>query len=210
MGTIIARPSRKEESLLMKAVCLLGSPRKGGNSAAVAGWMTDRIVELGGEVETFYLNGLRYRGCQGCYACKRESAVCVVKDDLAEVLDRAAAADALILATPVYFGDVSAQLKGFVDRTFSWLVPDYPFVEWKSRLAPGRKLAVVLTQAHPDETRFDDVFPRYAEFFGWLGFPEARLVRGWGLQERSNPATRDRLVAAARETAEWLAGAPGR
>ncbi len=189
----------------MKAVCLLGSPRKGGNSATIAGWVTARIAELGGEVETIYLNGLQYRGCQGCYACKRESPVCVVKDDLGEVLAKAAGADALILASPVYYGDVSAQLKGFIDRTFSWLVPDYPFAEEKSRLSPGKKLAFVLTQAHPDADLFGDVFPRYSNFFRWLGFPEARLLRGCGLQERSNPATRDHLVTGAREIAGWLA-----
>jgi multimeric flavodoxin WrbA len=190
----------------LKALVLLGSPRRGGNSAAIAGWVADRVAALGWEVETIYLNGKSYSGCQGCYACKRLSPVCVVKDDLAEVLAKAAAADALVLATPVYFGDVSAQMKGFIDRTFSWLVPDYPFTENKSRLAPGKKLLFVLTQAHTDEGRFADVFPRHAEFFRWLGFPEARLVRGVGLQEKSDPGRRDYLVEAAREAAGWIAG----
>jgi multimeric flavodoxin WrbA len=190
----------------MKIVCLLGSPRKGGNSATMAGWVMERAGELGAETESIYLNGLQYRGCQGCYACKRESEVCIVKDDLEAVLAKVAAADALLLATPVYYGDVTAQLKGFIDRTFSYLVPDYPFTENKTRLSPGKKVVFVLTQGTPDEGLFADVFPRYAGFFTWLGFPEARLLRGCGLQEKSSPGKRENLVTGARETAEWIVG----
>jgi multimeric flavodoxin WrbA len=192
----------------VKIVCLLGSPRRAGNSAAISGWIAARAAELGAEVESIYLNGLQFRGCQGCYACKERSETCVVKDDLEEVLAKVAAADALVLASPVYYGDVTAQLKGFVDRTFSYLVPDYPFTEEKSRLAPGKKLVFVLAQGHPDESLFSDVFPKYASFFRWLGFPEARLVRGCGLQPKSDPARREHLVSGAREAAEWIA-APG-
>lgn len=192
----------------MKVLCLLGSPRKGRNSATVAGWVASEAAALGAEVETVYLNGLTYRGCQGCYACKRDSESCVVRDDLAEVLAKAAAADALVLASPVYYGDVSAQMKGFIDRTFSWLVPDYPFTEEKSRLGTGKKLVMVLTQGHPDESLFADVYPKYAGFFRWLGFPEARLLRGTALQEKSDPAKREHLVSGAKEIAAWLVGAP--
>jgi multimeric flavodoxin WrbA len=191
----------------MNVVCLLGSPRRGGNSATVAGWVTGRAGELGARTEAIYLNGLQYRGCQGCYACKRGSEVCTVKDDLEGVLAKVAGADALVLASPVYYGDVSAQMKGFIDRTFSYLVPDYPFTENKSRLSPGKKLVMVLTQGHPDESLFADVFPKYAGFFRWLGFPEARLLRGTALQEKSDPAKREHLVTGAREAAEWIAAA---
>ncbi len=50
----------------------------------------------------------------------------MLKDDLAEVLDAIRDAEVLVMATPIYFAEISSQLKTFIDRTFSYLVPDYP------------------------------------------------------------------------------------
>ncbi|MGO8942464.1 MAG: NAD(P)H-dependent oxidoreductase, partial [Syntrophobacteraceae bacterium] len=54
----------------MNIVCLLGSPREKGNSAAIANRFCSTAQGLGAEVKTFTLNNLKYRGCQGCMACK--------------------------------------------------------------------------------------------------------------------------------------------
>lgn len=188
----------------MKLICLLGSPRRLGNSATMAARMVSRAKSLDVETETIYLNGLSSLGCQACYACKLGAEECVVKDDLAEILKKVREADALIMATPVYYGDVTGQLKLFIDRTFSYLVPDYATNPVKSRLSPGKRLVMAISQGHPDENLFADVFPRYANFFKWLGYGEARLVRGCGLSEKSNPIKRDDLMAEADGVAEWL------
>ena len=145
----------------MKILCLLGSPRRKGNSATVAARLMERAAELGAEVETIYLNELSYKGCQGCYACKTGSEVCVIKDDLAPVLEKVKQADALVLASAVYYGDITAQLKGFIDRTFSYLKPDYHARPDRSRLETGKGLAMILIQWHPDENSFADIFQRY-------------------------------------------------
>lgn len=188
----------------MKMVCLLGSPRKNGNSATVAARLMSRAEELGAEVETIYLNGLNYRGCQGCYACKNGAEVCVVQDDLTPVLEKVRKADALVLASPVYYGDVPGQLKAFIDRTFSYLTPKYYARKDCSRLEPGKGFAMILTQGHLDEARFADVFPRYNEFFQWYGYRPGRLVRGVGISELSNVTKRDYLMDGASEAAEKL------
>lgn len=188
----------------MKLVCLLGSPRREGNSATVAARLVARAAALGATTETIYLNGLQYRGCQGCYACKTGADRCVVGDDLAPILAKVQDADALVLASPVYYGDVTAQLKGFIDRTFSFLVPDYPFNPVKSRLAPGKRLAFILVQGHPDENLFADIFPRYDAFLQWLGYRGNRLVRWCGLQEKSDVTSRTELMDLSQQTAEWL------
>jgi len=188
----------------MKLVCLLGSPRRNGNSAAIADHIVQRAQELGAETETVYLNGLQYRGCQGCYVCKTTLERCVLNDDLAAVLESVREADALVMATPVYYGDVTGQLKNFIDRTFSYLVPDYYANPQPSRLTPGKRLAFVITQGQPDETRFSDVFPRYNGFFKWFGFEEGLLVRGCGLSDRSTVAKRIQLFEQADEVARRL------
>src|SRR5690242_13764760 len=104
----------------MKIVCLLGSPRENGNSAAIANRLCTTAEGLGAEVHTIVLNKLQYRGCQGCMACKTKLDRCALKDDLTEILDLIRETDILVLATPVYFWDVTSQLKTFLDRTFSY------------------------------------------------------------------------------------------
>ena len=67
----------------MKISCLIGSPRKNSNSAAIAAKFAKTAASLGAQVETVVLNDLTYRGCQGCMACKTTSEKCVLDDDLA-------------------------------------------------------------------------------------------------------------------------------
>jgi len=143
----------------MKIVCLLGSPRTKGNSAALAQQFCQTVMELGGDVETFVLNKMTYRGCQGCMMCKTKLEKCAVKDDLETVLDSVRDADILVMATPTYYGEVSSQMKGFIDRTFSYLKPDYMTNSIPSRLQGGKQLVFIQTQAQPDENQFADVFP---------------------------------------------------
>jgi multimeric flavodoxin WrbA len=164
----------------MKIVSLLGSPRSKGNSAAIANRFTETAAKLGAETRTFELNRLSYRGCQGCYACKKNLDRCGLKDDLTEVLAAVQEADVLVLASPVYYGDVTAQLKGFIDRSFSYLKPDYLSNPQPSRLG-HKKLVFVLTQGHPDEALFADIYPRYDGFLKWMGFTDTRLIRACGI-----------------------------
>jgi multimeric flavodoxin WrbA len=78
--------------------------------------------------------------------CKTKLDRCVLKDDLSEVLDAVRETDILVMATPVYYGEVSSQLKGFIDRTFSFLVPDYTTNPNPSRLQSNKKLVFIQTQ----------------------------------------------------------------
>lgn len=164
----------------MKVVTLLGSPRSGKNSASIANRFTESAAQLGAETRTFELNRLNYRGCQGCYACKQSLDHCVLNDDLSEVLNAVKEADLVVLASPVYYGDVTAQLKGFIDRSYSYLKPDYLSNPQPSRLSP-KKLVFALVQGHPDQTYFADIFPRYEVFLKWMGFSETRLIRVCGI-----------------------------
>lgn len=164
----------------MKIVSLLGSPRTNGNSSTIANHFMQTAAGSGAEIQSFELNRLSYRGCQACYACKKGREECVLNDDLTAVLAAVQAADLVLLATPVYYGDITAQLKGFIDRTFSYLVPNYLTVPQPSRLTP-KKLVFVLTQGHPDEALFADVYPRYEQLLKWMGFNEISLIRACGI-----------------------------
>ncbi|GAM10494.1 iron-sulfur flavoprotein [Geobacter sp. OR-1] len=173
----------------MKIACLLGSPRKGSCSSAIAGQLVHAAVGLGATAETFTLNDLSYRGCQGCYACKKSLDHCILNDDLTGVLEAVQEADILVMASPVYYGDITAQMKGFFDRTFSYLKPDYLTNASPSRLAPGKKMVMIQTQGHPDEKSFADIFSRYRMFLDWTGYTDCRLIRACGLSPDSSPET---------------------
>jgi multimeric flavodoxin WrbA len=165
----------------VKIVALLGSPRSKGASATLVAKFLEKAVERGVRPKVYELNKLNYRGCQGCFACKTTREDCVLQDDLTQVLADVAEADVLVLATPVYFGDLTSQLKGFIDRTFSYLSPDYRTSPSPSRLAPGKQLVFIQTQGNPDETCFADIFPKYSSFLKRNSFAESHLIRARGV-----------------------------
>lgn len=187
----------------MKIVTLMGSPRSNKNSATIANRVTATAAQLGAEVHTYELNSLSYRGCQGCYVCKKTSDHCVLNDDLTEVLSAVQDADAVVLASPVYYGDVTAQLKGFIDRCYSYLKPDYLTNPDPSRLGP-KKLVFVLTQGNPDEESFSDIFPRYDGFLKWMGVTESRLIRVCGVGPASVDAVPENFLQQADAAARAL------
>jgi multimeric flavodoxin WrbA len=164
----------------MKLVCLLGSPRRRGSTAAIAEDLCSRAEEHGAKVHKWALNDLDFRGCQGCMACKTRLDHCVLTDDLAPILGEIAGAQVLVLTSPVYFGDVTSQLKQFIDRTFSFLTPDFHTAANKSRLTPGKKLVFIQSQGNSDTGTFDDIYPKYEFFFRWYGFTESHLIRACG------------------------------
>jgi multimeric flavodoxin WrbA len=190
---------------IMKIVTLLGSPRTQGNSNAIAHRFQNTAANLGADIRTFELNRLTYRGCQGCYACKKALDHCILDDDLTAVLQAVTEADVVVLASPVYYGDVTAQLKAFIDRTYSYLKPDYLTNPMPSRLTP-KKLVIALTQGNPDESLFADIFPRYDSFFKWYGFSESHLLRACGIGPMTVDAVPEPVLAQAEELARQLAG----
>lgn len=186
----------------MKIVAVLGSPRASGNSAFITNRLLEAARKLGAESQSFALNTLTFRGCQACMACKKSSDTCVLKDDLTEVLAAVKIADVLVMASPVYYGDVTAQMKAFFDRTYSYFTPDYLQPDKKrSRLAEGKKLVFVLTQGQPDEKYFADVFPRYNMFLKMYGFGEMHLIRACGVRNPDDASKRQDVLKLADEIA---------
>ncbi|MFC1515745.1 flavodoxin family protein [Thermodesulfobacteriota bacterium] len=189
----------------MKIVCLLGSPRYRGNSTTIAKRFCESAEKNNADIDYFHLNKLKFKGCQACMTCKKKLERCVIKDDLADVLEAVREADVLVMATPVYYGEVSSQLKAFIDRTFSYLVPDYTTNPNPSRLPPDKKLVFIQTQGNPDENQFNDIFPRYDFFFKWYGFMESYLIRACGVMDKSDAESREDVMKLADDTAGKVA-----
>jgi len=99
-----------------KAVILIGSPRKGGNTDCLADAFLEGVREAGGEGEKVYLDDLNLRPIAEVGDVMDERVDLRADDDYLPTLKQALAADILVLATPVYWQGVSAQMKAFVDR----------------------------------------------------------------------------------------------
>jgi len=102
----------------MKAVAFNGSARKDGNTAILIRTVFEELEKEGIETELIQLAGKRIRGCTACYKCfTNKDRRCSVQDDFAnECIEKMLAADAVILGSPTYFADVSAELKALIDR----------------------------------------------------------------------------------------------
>ncbi len=100
-----------------KILILSSSPRKGGNSDTLCDEFMRGACESGHEVEKLRLSDMNIRFCTGCGVCSNLHLPCPQKDDANTVVQKMVEADAIVLATPVYFYTLSAQLKTLIDRT---------------------------------------------------------------------------------------------
>ncbi|UQZ90433.1 flavodoxin family protein [Deltaproteobacteria bacterium Smac51] len=111
-----------------KAAIILSSPRKGSNSSALALAIGAGVEEAGGAAEVVDLSGLDIKPCLACEACQRNGGKCTQIDGMHAVYPKVAEADILVLSSPVYWFNMSGQLKTFLDRCFAVAMnPDNPF-----------------------------------------------------------------------------------
>lgn len=102
---------------MTKALFINASPRKGGNTAAMLAEVSAVLEKAGVDTETIRIAGKPIRGCTACGICKKEkNRRCVINDSLSEAIVKALEADALIIGSPTYFSDLTAEAKAFIDR----------------------------------------------------------------------------------------------
>jgi multimeric flavodoxin WrbA len=99
----------------MRAIAVTGSPRKNGNTEILTRHALNAMEEEGLTTELISLAGLDIKPCMACGMCTKEER-CPIQDDLLPIYLKMKAADAIILASPVYFGSATAQIKSFMDR----------------------------------------------------------------------------------------------
>jgi multimeric flavodoxin WrbA len=102
----------------MKVVAFNGSPRKDGNTSILVNYVFRELEQKGVETELVSLAGKPIHGCIACYKCfENKNQRCSVKDDFAnDCIERLISADGIILGSPVYFADVTAEMKALIDR----------------------------------------------------------------------------------------------
>ena len=159
----------------MKMMAINGSPRKNWNTDTLLKKALDGAASAGAETEMVYLYDLKFRGCVSCLACKLQKEPrpnrCVLRDDLTAVLDRVHGADAVILGSPIYFSEVTGEMRSFFERfLFQYLNYD----DYTKPLSPKKRTGLVFTMNCPesmfDSVGYREIFQRYEEwmrlFFG--------------------------------------------
>lgn len=128
--------------MAVRVVVLKGSPRAKGNSSTLAEEAAAGAREEGAVAETFHLHSMDIRPCRGCDGCVK-TGVCVVKDDMRILGPKLKAADAVVLASPVYWFTMSAQLKACMDRWYALWHPKNDFLK-------GRRIGIILAYGDSD------------------------------------------------------------
>lgn len=102
-----------------KLLILSASPRMGGNSDILCDQFIKGAQEAGHQAEKIYVKDQKINYCIACDACQKNGGKCVHKDDMAEIAQRMIDADVVVLATPIYFYSMDAQLKTLIDRSYA-------------------------------------------------------------------------------------------
>ncbi|MBO5556302.1 MAG: flavodoxin family protein [Oscillospiraceae bacterium] len=146
-----------------KVLILSTSPRKNSNSEALALAFAQGAQAAGHEVEFISLRGKTVTFCRGCFVCQ-ETQRCVIRDDADAICQKALTADVLVFATPIYYYEMSGQLKTLLDRLNPLFPSDYAFTD-----------VYLMTAAAEDESYVPERAVHGVE--GWVEcFERARLA----------------------------------
>ena len=154
----------------MRAMILMGSPRKDGNTAALMKPFRDELCQGGVKAETVWLYDARIEPCIACRACQEDWTVfgCSRKDDVQELFDRVLQNDLIVLATPIYAWYCTPPMKALLDRLVYGMNKYYGEKKGPS-LWMGKRLALLMTCGYPPEKGtdlFEEGMRRYCRHSG--------------------------------------------
>lgn len=137
-----------------KIVILNGSPRRNGNTSALVKKFTEGAESVGNTVTEYFLDKMNINGCKGCFGGHSSRVCpCVQKDDMAQIYPAVKECDVIVLATPLYYWNMSGQLRTAVDRLFA-------LEEGDGNLLRGHGRASALLMA-AEGNGFEDVLTYY-------------------------------------------------
>jgi multimeric flavodoxin WrbA len=153
------------------------SPRQNGNSSLLADQASAGAKAAGAEVESFSLHTMDIRPCDACDVCQ-ETGVCVLKDDMQMLYPKLTKADAIILAGPIYWFTISAQLKLFIDR---W----YAMESSQGSALKGKQFGILLTYGDTDpySSGAINAIRTFQDMFRYIGGNIVGIVYGTASNE---------------------------
>lgn len=160
-----------------RVLCIAGSPRRHGNSERLLEACAAGIREAGGEPDVLFAAEAGVRPCRGCNTCSRTGACIITDDGMSDVYRRIDDADAIVVASPVYFATVPAVLKTVYDRLQPYWARVYRLGEPRPARRPG---AMLLVRSGGDPFGFQAAVDTTRSVFAVLGIDslEALCVQG--------------------------------
>ena len=154
-----------------KVLILSSSPRRGGNSDTLCNEFMRGAIESGNEAEKVFLRDKTIHYCTGCSTCSLHGKPCPQKDDAAEIIEKMVAADVIVMATPVYFYTMSAQMKTLIDRCCGL------YTEMKNK-----EFYFIVTAAEDDRKLMERTVDTFQGFLDCLESPTIKgVVYGTGV-----------------------------
>ncbi len=197
-----------------RLLAIYGSPRRRGNSSSLLGAAVKGACEAGATVDEIVLRDLRMSPCMEIYGCKKTGR-CAIQDDFQQLYDLLLAADGLLLATPIFFYSVSAQVKIFIDRCQSlWVKKNWLESDTAKNARPLGKALLIAVGATRGQRLFDGTLLTMKYFLEVLDMELAKslLYRGLDFEEdiKAHPEYLDEAFHAGRDLAASLRVHDGR
>jgi multimeric flavodoxin WrbA len=168
---------------MMNVIGIIASPHKEGNTAWTVNQILEGAKEQGAETRSWNFSDHDIRPCQGCLCCHDGSdRGCILDDDMQELYEAIGQADAIVIGSPVYMGQMSAQAKIITDRLFAQISPRFS-PHYKEKVTK-QKLVLVFTQGNPDPGMFRVYFDYTKHIFQMLEFDVREVVVVPGMRER--------------------------
>jgi multimeric flavodoxin WrbA len=154
---------------------VVGSPRKRGNSSTLAKQVASGAKAAGAKVELFFLHEMDIKPCSACDGCRKKRGIdCVIRDDMRKLYPKMRAADAIVIASPIYWFTVSAQTKLFMDRWYAFGADE------NYKVLAEKKFGIVLAYADADPFSSGAVnaLRTFQDAFHYLGAEVVGMVYG--------------------------------
>ena len=184
---------------------IIGSPRRNGNSATLVRSVLKGAASGGAKTKEVYLNGLTYKGCQGCDKCSAKGK-CIIRDELTPVIEDLRTAAGWVLASPVYYDEVTGQFKTFWDRLRTFTI--VPGTTTNKPQLQGRRKAVLIT-TYEDKPRDDylHITTILKNYLAWMGdFGKVEVISQGALGPRDAVIKRPELMGKAEELGKNVFG----
>ncbi len=147
----------------MKVIGILGSARENGSTHYLMNEMMKAPAGDGAETKIYNLAKMNIGCCFGCENCRKNGS-CIRKDDMYTLYDELKTADAIVIGTPIYMGEMTGQLKTFIDRCFALKDADR-----NSLIPAGKKMAIIITQGAPMPEHYAKTAERIEYIFQGFG-----------------------------------------
>ncbi len=155
----------------MEVIAFNGSPRKTWNTATLLQSALEGAASRGAQTKLFHLYDLDFKGCRSCFGCKMKGGAsygkCATQDDLTPILEEVKGADAILLGSPLYFWNVTGEMKSFIERL---MFPSYRYVaddDPACTLLPKTiRTGFLYTLNAPEQRMKELAFERYAATMG--------------------------------------------